>query len=161
MLRISMCNKCWRVKSGNNFRRLLSRQWKWEHHLITYYCSFQKRANSEVQSQMTFAFFAAIDHLSGLLRTENLNGLRRSVCDLWLGISIRFVCFGVSRFVACDRNYDWQQQKTHLWRRLLNFRVRVFLKSAVIFLVWVTNHATNRWFLTCLSYLQLHALKSL
>ena len=39
------------------------RQRKREHHLITYYCSFQKRANSEVQSQMTFAFFAAIDYL--------------------------------------------------------------------------------------------------
>ena len=41
------------------------------------------------------------------------------------------MCFCVSRFVACDRNYDWRQRKTHLWRRLLNFRVRMFVKSAV------------------------------
>ena len=30
--------------------------------------------------------------------------LLRFICDWW--ISIRFVCFCVSRFVACDRNYD-------------------------------------------------------
>ena len=40
------------------------------------------------------------------------------------------VCFCVSRFVACDRNYDFRQRKT----RLLNFRVRMFVKSAVIHL---------------------------
>ena len=51
------------------------------------------------------------------------------VCDWW--IWIRFVCFCVSRFVACDRNYDRRQRKTQLWRRLLNFRVRMFVKSAV------------------------------
>ena len=43
-----------------------------------------------------------------------------------------FVCFCLSRFVARDRNYDWRQRKTQLWRRLLNFRVRMFVKSAVI-----------------------------
>ena len=31
-------------------------------------------------------------------------------------------------FPTCDRNYDWKPQ---LWRRLLNFRVCVFVKSAV------------------------------
>ena len=41
------------------------------------------------------------------------------------------MCFCVSRFVACDRNYDRRQRKTQLWRRLLNFRVRMFVKSAV------------------------------
>ena len=51
------------------------------------------------------------------------------ISDWW--ISIRFVCVCVSRFVACDRNYDWRQRKTQLWRRLLNFRVRMFVKSAV------------------------------
>ena len=34
-------------------------------------------------------------------------------------------------FVACDRNYDWRQRKTQFWGRLLNFRVRMFVKSAV------------------------------
>ena len=51
------------------------------------------------------------------------------ICD-WK-ISIRFVCFCVSRFVTYDRNYDWRQPKTQLWRRRLNFRVRMFLKSTV------------------------------
>ena len=55
------------------------------------------------------------------------------VCDWWVvhWISIRFVCFCVSRFVACDPNYDWGQRKTQLWRRLMNFRVRMFVESAV------------------------------
>ena len=39
------------------------------------------------------------------------------VCDWWL--------------VACDRNYDWPQRKTQLWRRLMNLRVRMFVKGAV------------------------------
>ena len=51
------------------------------------------------------------------------------LCDWW--ISIRSLCFCVSRFVVCDHNYDWRQQKTQLWRQLLNFRVRMFVKSAV------------------------------
>ena len=59
------------------------------------------------------------------------------ICDCW--ISIRFVCFCVSRFVACDRNYDRRQRKTQLWRRLLSFRVRVFVKSAV------TKWTRQRW----------------
>ena len=46
-------------------------------------------------------------------------------------ISIHFVCFCVSRFVTCERNYDWRQRKTQLWRRLMYLRVRMFLKSAV------------------------------
>ena len=51
------------------------------------------------------------------------------ICDWW--ISFHFVCLCVSRFIACGRNYDWRQRKTQLWRRLLNFRVRMFVKSAV------------------------------
>ena len=51
------------------------------------------------KSQLTFAFFAAVKHLSGPLRKQ-----RFAICDWW--ILIRFVCLSVSRFVACDRNYD-------------------------------------------------------
>ena len=32
--------------------------------------------------------------------------------------------------------YDWRQPKTQLWRRLLNFTVRVFVKSAVKGILW-------------------------
>ena len=86
-------------------------------------------------SQRTFAFFAAANHLSGPLMEQNitLKGFKRSwfvKFDWW--ILIHFVCFCVSRFVACDCNYDWRPRKTQLWRRLLNCRVRVFVKSVVI-----------------------------
>ena len=58
------------------------------------------------------------------------------VCDLWL---VDFDPFSVfSRFVACDRNYYWRQWKTQLWSRLLDFRVRVFVKRSVRFHFWIS-----------------------
>ena len=53
------------------------------------------------------------------------------ICD-WR-ISIRFVCFCVSRFIACDGNsvIMIEAAKMQFWRRLLNLKVRVFVKSAV------------------------------
>ena len=58
------------------------------------------------RSQLTIAFFAAVNHLNGPLRKQNFTSpvQKVMVCDLW--ISISFVCVSVSRFVACDRNYD-------------------------------------------------------
>ena len=56
------------------------------------------------------------------------------VCDLWLADLdpfCVFLCFKVR-----DRNCDWRQRKTQLWRRLLNFTVRMFVKSAVTFFLF-------------------------
>ena len=60
----------------------------------------------EFRSQPTIAFFAAVNHLNRPLRKQKFTSRVQKVmvCDLW--ISIRFVYFSVSRFVACDRNYD-------------------------------------------------------
>ena len=92
-----------------------------------FYCTFHKHANSEVQKPTNNCVFSLLSiiwmDLLGLTKVY-FNGFKRSrfvICDWW--ISIRFVCFCVSRFVACDRNYDWRQRKTQLWRWLLNFRV--------------------------------------
>ena len=62
------------------------------------------------RTQPTIAFFAAVNHLNGPLRKRNFTSQvqKVKVCDLW--ISIRFVCFSVSGFVACDRNYDWRKR---------------------------------------------------
>ena len=59
------------------------------------------------RSQPTIAFFAAVNHLilTDLLGNKTLlHGFKRS----WFVIcGFRSVlCFSVSRFVACDRNYD-------------------------------------------------------
>ena len=86
--------------------------------------------------QLAFAFFAVVNHFRGPRRkqmfTSTASLQKVMVCDFWLvDFDTGFVCFCVSRFVACDRNYEWRQPKTQLWRRLLNFRVRVFLKSAI------------------------------
>ena len=59
------------------------------------------------KSQLTTAFFAAVNHLNGPLRKLYFKGFKRSwivICDWW--ISIRFACFCVARFVACDGNND-------------------------------------------------------
>ena len=86
------------------------------------------------QSQLTIAFFAAVNHLNGPLRKQNFTLTGSKGHGLWFLIggfrSVLWVFF-VSRFVACDGNYDWRQRKTQLWRRLLNFRVRMFVKRAV------------------------------
>ena len=61
------------------------------------------------KSQPTIAFFAAVNHLNGPLRKQNftLTGSKgqglRFVIGGFRSVS---VCFCVSRFVACDRNYD-------------------------------------------------------
>ena len=67
---------------------------------------FTNKRILKFRSQLTIAFFAAVNHLNGPLRKQNftLRVQKVMVCDLQ--ISIRFVCFSVSRFVACDRNYD-------------------------------------------------------
>ena len=67
--------------------------------------------------------------LTDLLGNKTLLRSWFLICD-WR-ISIHFVCSCVSRFVTCDRNYDWRQPKTQLWGRLLNYRVCMFLKSTV------------------------------
>ena len=61
---------------------------------------------SEANRRLCFSLLSII--LTDLLGNKTLlHGFKRSwfvICDWW--ISIRFVCFSVSRFVACDRNYD-------------------------------------------------------
>ena len=54
---------------------------------------------SEANRRLRFSLLSII--LTDLLGNKSLlHGFKRS----WF--SIRFVCFSVSRFVACDRNYD-------------------------------------------------------
>ena len=69
------------------------------------------------------------DLLENKTLLQRVQKVMYGICHWW--ISIRFGCFCVSRFVACDRNYDWRQRKTQLWRQLLNLRVRMFVKSVV------------------------------
>ena len=72
--------------------------------------------------------------VTDLLGNRTLLKRVKRVKGLWFvswWISIRLGCFCVWRFVACDCNYDWQQWRTPLWSRLLNFTACVFLKNAV------------------------------
>ena len=63
------------------------------------------------------------------------------ICDWW--ISIHFVCFCVSRFVSCDRDYDWRHWKTQLRRQLLSFRVCMFMKGAVIKMIMIITEIAH------------------
>ena len=68
--------------------------------------------SSEANRRLRFSLLSII--LTDLLGNKTLlHGFKRS----WFVIcGFRSVlCFSVSRFVACDRNYDWRQRKTQLW----------------------------------------------
>ena len=101
-----------------------------------YLLRFSKTQSLKFKSQLTFTFFAAVSHLGGPLRKQNFTYTSSKGHGLW-SVMMDFYPFYVfkfcvSRFVACDRNNDWRQRKTQLRRGLLNFRVPVFVKSAVI-----------------------------
>ena len=97
------------------------------------YCAFQNTRILKFKSQLTLLFLLPSVILAELIGNRSLLKWAQEVIvhDWW--ISIPFVCFCVPGFISCARNCDWRLRKTQLWRRLLNFRVRVFLKSAVKF----------------------------
>ena len=98
------------------------------------------------KSQITFEFFAGVNHLSRPFRKQNFTLMGSKGYVLWfvIGRFWSFLCFCVSMFVACDGNYDWKQLQMQLlllilWRWLLNFRVRVFMKSTISSYVSANN----------------------
>ena len=85
------------------------------------------------ESQLTFAFCATINLLSGPLRKQNFTVTGSKSHSLWFVIGgfhpfFAFLCFKVRCLWSL---YDWPQQKVHVWRQLLNFRVCMFLKNTV------------------------------
>ena len=85
------------------------------------------------KSQLMVAFFAAVNHLNWPLRKQNFTLMGSKGHCSWFVIGGFQSILCVSRFVACGcNNYDWRQQKTQLWRRLLNLRVCMFVKSTVM-----------------------------
>ena len=107
-------------------------RFRW-HENAYFYCAF--RANWRLRFSLPSIILA--DLLGSNFAKTGSKGY-----GLWS--VIRF-CVSISRFVACDRNYDWRQQKTQLWRRLLNFRVRVFVKSAVKTLLCWQGLNNSNW----------------
>ena len=107
------------------------------HRSVCVFCAFHKHANCKVQKPTKNC--AAVNHLSGPLRKQNYTLTRSKGHGLWFVIGQDFdptvlcvsVFEGLLRAYVCDRNYDRRQRKTQLWRRLMNFRVRMFVKSAV------------------------------
>ena len=62
------------------------------------------------KSQLTIAFFAAVNHLNGPLRKQNFtltgckgHGLRFVIGGFGSVLLCVFLCF---KYIACDRNYD-------------------------------------------------------
>ena len=71
------------------------------------------------------------------------------ICDRW--ILIRFVHFCVSRFVACDCNYDWWHRITHIVKAaFLTLEFPVFVKSTV---KWNGYEACYTLSVTCFCYM--------
>ena len=119
----------WKIKiSRGHLYKVLYHCWKIL--LSVYYCASLINTRT-INWHLRFPLPSIIltDLLGNRTLLKRVKRSRFVICDWW--ISIRFVCFFVSRFIACDRNDDWRQRKTRLWRRLLNFRIRVIVKSAV------------------------------
>ena len=75
---------------------------------------FSKTQILKFKSQVTFAFFTAVNHLSRPLRKQmfNFKGFQRSwfvIFDWWT--LMPFVCFCVLGFIACDHYYDCGSKK--------------------------------------------------
>ena len=85
------------------------------------------------KSQLTIAFFAAVNHLNGPLRKQNFTLTGSKGHGLWfvIGGFRSVLCVSVFQGSLLVIVYDWRQRKTQLWGRLRNFRVRMFVKSAV------------------------------
>ena len=104
---------------------------------LSFYCTFQRYMSSEVQnlSQLVFAFFAAVNHLSRPLRKKiNFTQTGSKGHGLWSVItgfqSILYVSVfqGSLRVIVICLT---AVKNVLLWKWLLNFRVQVFVKSAV------------------------------
>ena len=126
IIKFKLSNSKSMVLHSNDSNAPNTRNSRWK---VCYFVFFKNTRILKFKSQLTITFFAAVNHLNGPLR---FNGFKRSwiVISHWW-ITIPFACFSVSRFVACDRDYDWRQRKTQFWRRFFNFRVRMFVKSEV------------------------------
>ena len=76
------------------------------------------------KSQLTIAFFTAVNHLNEPLRKQNftLTGSKGHGWWFVIGGFRSVLCVSVS---FKGRNYDWRQRKTQLWRRLLNSFLRI------------------------------------
>ena len=100
------------------------------------------------KSQLTIAFFAAVNHLNGPLRKQSftLTGSKGQGSWFVMGGFRSDLCVSVFQgslsviVIMIDGS-----EKRSLWRRLLNFRVRMFVKSAVTLL-------SSSWII-CFSYL--------
>ena len=93
------------------------------------------------KSQLTYVFYAAVNHLSRPLRKQKFTSAGSKFHCL------RFVIGGFQSvlYVSVFQVYSlWLKLwlttgKTHLWRWLLNLRVCMFLKSTVIVVVVVDS----------------------
>ena len=91
------------------------------------------------KSQLTIAFFAAVNHLNGPLREQNFTLTDSKGPGLWFVIggfrSVLYVSVFQGSLLVIVIMIDGSE-KHNIWRRLLNFRVRMFVKSTVsLFLV--------------------------
>ena len=65
--------------------------------------------------------------LADLLGNRSLlQRVQKFMVQLWFVIGRFRSVLCVSRFAVYNRNHNWRQRKTQLWRQLLNFRVRVW-----------------------------------
>ena len=84
--------------------------------------------------QLTIAFFAAVNHLNGPLWKQNFTLTGSKGHGFWFVIggfrSVLCVSVFQDSSLVIVINIDGSEKR--MWRRLLNFKVRMFVKSTVI-----------------------------
>ena len=85
------------------------------------------------KSQLTIALFAAVNHLNGPLRKQNFTLTGSKGHGFWfvIGGFLSVLCISVFQGSLLLIVIMIRQRKTQFWRWLLNFRVHMFVKSAV------------------------------
>ena len=85
------------------------------------------------KSQLTIAFFAAVSHLNGPLRKQNFTLTGSKGQGLWfvIGGFQSVLCVSVFQGSLLVIVIMIDSSEKQLWRRLLKFRVRMFVKSEV------------------------------
>ena len=112
-----------------------------EKHVINIHLAILLRFSNmrilKFKSQLTIAFFAAVNHLNEPLRKQNFTLTGSKGQGLWLVIgefrSVLCVSVFQGSLLVIVIMIDGSEKRNCVWRRLLNFRVRMFLKSAVIY----------------------------
>ena len=127
------------IEMNEDWFRANVRSWKacYQYSFSYFISLFTNMRILKFKSQLTIAFFASVNHLNGPLRTQNFTLTGSKGHGFWFVIgefrSVLCVSVFQGSLLVIVVTIDGSEKRNCVWRRLLNFRVRMFVKSAVIY----------------------------